>query len=134
MDISSFDDLLTAARQQPAPQRLLMVFAAAELPDDATPDQRAAFDRGEGGALTPLMCVDKTPEELSSFDRLVSESEAMGPAWTMVFVAALSGRAGQSPSSADAQVPMQQMVESIRAGVLGHTIPFDRQGRAVQLN
>ena len=33
MDISNFDDLLAAARAQPLPQRLLMVFAAIELPD-----------------------------------------------------------------------------------------------------
>ncbi len=30
MDISSFDDLLQAARLQPEPQRLLFVFAAVE--------------------------------------------------------------------------------------------------------
>lgn len=50
MDISSFDDLLHAARAQPEPQRLLFVFAAAELPDDATPAQRARFAAGQGGA------------------------------------------------------------------------------------
>jgi hypothetical protein len=36
MDITTFDDLLTAARAQPQPQRLLFVFAGIELPDDAT--------------------------------------------------------------------------------------------------
>ena len=35
MYISSFDDLLQAARLQPEPQRLLFVFAAVELPADA---------------------------------------------------------------------------------------------------
>ena len=70
MDISSFDDLLQAARMQPEPQRLLFVFAAVELPDDATPAQRARFEAGQGGALVPLMCVDKTPQELASFEAL----------------------------------------------------------------
>ena len=65
MDISSFDDLLQAARMQPEPQRLLFVFAAVELPDDATPAQRARFEAGQGGALVPLMCVDKRPEEIT---------------------------------------------------------------------
>ena len=74
MDISSFDDLLQAARMQPEPQRLLFVFAAVELPDDATPAQRARFEAGQGGALVPLMCVDKTPQELASFDVLVAEA------------------------------------------------------------
>ena len=38
---------------------LLFVFAGAELPDDATPEQRQRFAEGAGGALVPLMCVDK---------------------------------------------------------------------------
>ena len=51
MEISSFDDLLQAACRQPQPQRLLFVFAGAELPDDATPAQQADFAAGHGGAL-----------------------------------------------------------------------------------
>ena len=35
MTISSFDDLLRAAREQNEPQRLLFVFATAGVPDDA---------------------------------------------------------------------------------------------------
>ncbi|MDO9479321.1 MAG: ribonucleotide reductase subunit alpha, partial [Hydrogenophaga sp.] len=58
MNIATFDDLLSAARAQPLPQRLLLVFAGIELPDDATPTERAGFERGEGGALVPQMCVD----------------------------------------------------------------------------
>jgi hypothetical protein len=33
------------------------VFIKAELPEDVTPEQRARFQVGEGGTLTPLMCV-----------------------------------------------------------------------------
>ena len=79
MNISSFDDLLRAARQQPEPQRLLFVFAQAVLPDDSTPEQRAGFEAGQGGALTPLMSVDKTPEELGTFAALVEESRQFAP-------------------------------------------------------
>ena len=49
---SHFRQLLQAAAAQPDPQRLLFVFAAAELPDDPTPAQRERFAAGEGGALT----------------------------------------------------------------------------------
>jgi len=70
MNISTFDDLLRAAREQPEPQRLLFVFAGAVLPDDSTPDERAGFEAGEGGALAPLMAVDKTPEEIDTFEAL----------------------------------------------------------------
>ncbi len=46
MNITCFDDLLQAARAQPTPQRLLFVFAQAELPADSTPAQRERFEQG----------------------------------------------------------------------------------------
>jgi len=134
MTISSFDDLLLEARQQAEPQRLLFVFSGAELPDDATAVQRARFEAGSGGALTPLMCVDKTPQELDTFSALVEESCQFGHDWVVVFVAALAGRGGLAPTSKEAEAPLQRMVESIKAGLVGAFIPFDRQGQPVMLS
>lgn len=134
MDITSFDDLLNAARAQPEPQRLLFVFAAAELPDDATPAQRARFEAGQGGALVPLMCVDKTPQELHSFRALAEEAgqfTAPGHDWTLVFAAALSGTLDKAPTSADAEAPLQRMVDAIKGGRHDAYIPFDRDGQPV---
>lgn len=133
MNIQTFDALLSAARQQPLPQRLLFVFAGVELPDDATPTQRLEFERGEGGALVPQMCVDKGVDELHSFDQLVREAEAFGQPWGMVFAAAIAGTPGRLPSSTDAEQPLQDMVEAIRQGQLQAFIPFDPQGQAVAL-
>lgn len=133
MTLSSFDDLLQAARLQPEPQRLLFVFAAAELPDDCTPAQRARFEAGQGGALTPLVCADKTPDEVPGFQALVEESRQFGEQWSVVFVAALSGRDGRAPSSEDAEKPLERMVESLKAGSPGPMIAFDRQGRVLSL-
>jgi hypothetical protein len=130
--ISGFDELLQAARSQAEPQRLLFVFAAAEVPDDATPAERAAFDAGEGGTLTPMMCVDKSPAELASFAELAAEAHAFGQRWDIVFAAALSGSAGRAPTSADAEAPLQRMVEAIKTGRLGGFIPFDGQGETVR--
>ena len=130
--IAGFDDLLRAARQQPEPQRLLFVFAGAELPDDCTPEQRAHFAAGAGGTLAPLMCVDKSADELDTFASLVAESRTAGPEWAIVFVAGLSGRTGHAPTSKDAEAPLQRMVDAIKAGSLGSFIPFDRTGRPVQ--
>jgi hypothetical protein len=133
MTITTFDQLLQAARAESQPQRLLFVFAAVELPDDATPAQRASFEQGEGGALVPQMCVDKSPDELQSFADLAQEAAQFQKPWGMVFAAAMSGLAGRAPTSADADQPLQRMVESIREGRLGAFIPFDPQGQAVQL-
>jgi hypothetical protein len=129
--ISSFDDLLRAARQQPEPQRLLFVFAGVELPEDSTALQRRRFAAGAGGALVPLMCVDKTPDELETFAALVTESRNAGPDWAIVFVAALSGRGGRAPTPDDAEAPLERMIGSIKAGSHGSFIPFDRSGRPV---
>lgn len=128
MNISSFDDLLRAAREQPEPQRLLFVFADAALPDDATPAQRDAFQAGAGGALVPMMSVDKAPEELDTFAALVDESRQFAQNWSIVFVAGLSGRGGCAPTSDEADRSLQRMVEAIRIGAFGSFMPFDRQG------
>ncbi len=134
MNISSFDDLLQAARQQTEPQRLLFVFAAADLPEDSTPAQREGFQAGQGGALVPIMYVDKTPDELRSFADLAQESRQFDQEWSIVFAAALSGSGGLAPTSDAAEKPLQRMVDAIKAGTLGTFIPFDRQGQAVRLS
>lgn len=136
MTISNFDDLLQAARAQtqPQPQRLLFVFASADLPDDASAAQRASFLAGQGGALVPHLCVDKTPDELHSFADLVQESLEFAQAWSIVFVAALSGSGGVAPSAQTAEQALQRMVEAIKAGTLGTLIPFDRDGETVVLS
>jgi hypothetical protein len=126
MNISTFDELLAAARQQPEPQRLLFVFAGAELPEGSTPEEAARFEAGQGGALAPLMCVDKTPDEVVSFAALAAESRQFGQPWALVFVAAMAdGR--------DAEAPLQRMVEDIKRGALGNYLPFDTLGEAVRL-
>jgi hypothetical protein len=131
LSISSFEDLLHAARQQPEPQRLLFVFMGAELPEDSTPEQRQRFAAGSGGALVPLMCVDKSPDELTTFAALAEESWLSGPDWTMVFVAGLAGQGGRALTHDDAEAPLRRMVDAIKAGSHGSFIPFDRNGRPV---
>ncbi|MFN2362627.1 MAG: ribonucleotide reductase subunit alpha [Marinobacter sp.] len=131
--ISSYTDLLKAADAEADPQRLLFVFCRAELPDDASESEKSAFANGEGGALTPVVCVDKSLDEVSDFDALVEESRETGQPWDVVFVAAMSGRGGMKPSSDEAQQPLTMMVESIRLGHVGHYLPLDRNGQAVAL-
>ena len=133
MEITSFQELLLAARRQPEPQRLLLVFAGASVGADATAEQRARFEADEGGELAPLMCVDKDPHALASFEALAVEAETLGPPWTLVFAAALAGRAPLPPSSSEVDAALQRMVEAVRSGDIERFVPFDRQGQAVRL-
>jgi hypothetical protein len=111
-----FQQLLNAAAAQPEPQRLLFVFAAAELPDDANPEQRRRFEAGRGGALVPLACVDKDPAELGSWAALVTESRQASPPWQVVFIAGLPGRGGRPPPARDIDTALEKMVGNIRQG------------------
>ena len=133
MNITNFDELLAAARAQPTAQRLLLVFASAGLAADATPQQRSAYAEGHGGELTPLMCVDKSADDIASFAALVDESRQAGPPWAIVFAAALSGTAGAAPDREAAEAPLRRMVESIRSGALDGMVAFDQAGEAVRL-
>lgn len=131
MNITQFADLLAAARTQQEPQRLLLVFAAAELPEDATAEEAERFANGEGGALKPVLCVDKLPQELGDFSALLAEAERTGIAWDLLFAAGMSGRGGQAPSSDEAEQPLRMMVGAIESGSIGQFLAFDRAGEVV---
>ncbi len=135
--ISNFDDLLQAARAEPLPQRLLLVFVGAELPEDADAEQRARFDAGEGGALVPLMCVDKRPDELTTFAQLSTEADGMHSGWRMVLAGALSGTVDEPPSDKTVDQAFERLLGLIQAGqmnqVLAQTLAFTRDGAAVSL-
>lgn len=133
MTLRTFKDLLEAAQSQREPQRLLMVFAIAEAPRDATGEERAAFERGEGGALTPVVCVDKLASELRSFEALELESREALSRWDILFVAALDGRAGVPPNADEAAGPLRMMLESIRAGRIANFLAVNRRGELVEL-
>ena len=133
MPLEHFNDLLATARRQPEPQRLLLVFVSAELPVDASESERAAFERGEGGALAPVVCVGKRPEEIESFEALSRESEATGVQWQLLFVTTMSGRGGHPPNSDEDVQPMRLMVEQIRAGRIAHFLAVRRDGALVEL-
>lgn len=131
MNISSFSDLLFAARAQDEPQRLLFVFSQAELADDSTDEERRRFEAGEGGALVPVMTADKSPDEIVDFATLAGESQQFEKPWSVVFVAALSGRQGVAPAQDDVTQALDRMTEEIKTGKLSAFIPFDRDGHTI---
>ncbi len=134
MNISSFDDLVLAARQQSQPQQMLFVFATAELPDDATPERRAEFDQGVGGALVPAMCVDKAIDEISDFPAIKREACQFAMNWRVLFASSLSGTGNQPPADEKIKSALDRMVESIKLGSFVNMIVFNDAGQAITLD
>jgi hypothetical protein len=136
VSITDFATLLQAARQQPEPQRLLFVFLKVTLPEGATPEEQERFKAGQGGQLMPVVCVDKTLEELTDFNALVAESDAeMGEDWKIVLVAAMSGENGKMPTSEDAEEPLKSIAHDVvSGGDLSNFLAFKRDGEPVLFN
>lgn len=132
MSLTTFQDLLDAARRQPEPQRLLFVFARVDLPEHATDDQRQRYEQREGGTISPSLCVDKAPAEIASFNALAAESATTGQSWDIVFVGSLAGRAGIAPSTDEAAQPLRFMVNAINNGRVSDFAAFDRNGDVLQ--
>ncbi|PWB51767.1 MAG: ribonucleotide reductase subunit alpha [Nitrosomonadales bacterium] len=134
MNISSYEDLLQAARQQTEPQRFLFVFTQPELPPGYAEEQVKRFHEGRGGVLTPKMVTDKALDELGSFADLVEESRQTGEDWKVVFVACLGGHGGVMPTSEESQEPLKKMVESIQNGAVSNYLAYDRDGNQLRFS
>ncbi|WP_300320874.1 ribonucleotide reductase subunit alpha [Idiomarina sp.] len=133
MEITSYQDFINMAKQQPEPQRLLFVLAKAQLPEQPTHIQQQQFEQQAGGNLEPVLCVDKLPEEVESFDVLVEESKRTDIDWDIAFVSAMDGRGGHPISSDEASQPLEMMVQQIQAGMIKHFLTINRQGELVQV-
>ncbi|WP_404375841.1 ribonucleotide reductase subunit alpha [Vreelandella aquamarina] len=129
MTIATFADLLQEARQQPKPQRLLFVFVRAELPDFPDAEQRRRFEQGEGGVLVPVVCVDKSTQELSNMEALVEESRRTGVEWDLMFTAAMD----DPQNDAEVERQLQRIMESLQMGNVTSLLAFNRQGEAVNI-
>ena len=110
----------------------MFVFTKTELPEEHTERDVQSFAAGQGGCLIPTVCVDKALHELSEFEDLVEESKKTGQDWQIVFVACLSGKSGMMPTSADAEQPLNTMIEGIHSGMIANYLAYDRAGNLIQ--
>lgn len=117
-----FKELLQMARTQTEPQRMLLLFAKA---DEVTSKKKSKESKG---TISPVMCVDKLPEELSTFDALVQEADSVSKDWDFMLIASLSGEGAITPSSEDAEPFLNQMTNDVASGNdLSRYVIFDRQ-------
>jgi hypothetical protein len=123
--VSNFQSLVNAAKQQSQPQRLLFLFAKAEAEDSKKNGQKR-------GTLSPLMCVDKLPEELTTFAAFSDEADNISPDWDFMLAVGLSGQNGKAPTTDEAEPFLNQMVDNLSAGQdLSQYVIFDREDNPV---
>lgn len=134
IQIKDFATLLEATRQQPETFQMLFVFAKSALPPEHTEEEALRFKEGRGGELTPMMCVDKSPDELTDFKALALEAEKVFIDWQMVFCGALPGGIGTPPSKESIDESLKNMVQAIQFGgdMSGYLI-FDKQGDPIRI-
>ena len=127
--ITNFETLVEAARHQDEPQQLLLLFLKTVLPTEHTDLEARRFEQGQGGGLEPLFYVALAPNEVTSFEALVAESEKMETDWQVVLVACLAGQGGNAPTDDAIDNGLQVMQETVRAGGdLSQFIAFNRGG------
>ena len=123
--ISTFGELLKAADEQEQPQRLLLLFAKAE-------SEKTKKKGEQQGTLSPVMCVDKLPEEIESFATLSVEADAISDEWDFMIVVGLSGQNGCAPTTEDAEPFLNQMANDLAGGQdLSKYVIFDRKENPV---
>ncbi|WKD25511.1 ribonucleotide reductase subunit alpha [Pseudoalteromonas sp. KG3] len=126
--ITQFKDLLSYAKEQPDPQRLLFLFAKTELSNPNKSKKNAK------GTITPTMCVDKLPNEIVSYESLIKEADNISKEWDFVFISSLSGVKGQPPSTEDADPYLNKMTNDVTSGQnIARYVVFDRQDNPIEL-
>ncbi len=122
-----FKKLIDAAKNQPEPQRLLMLFVQADR-------ENKAKKKKSRGTISPVMCVDKLPEELSTFTNLVKEADGISSEWNMVLMAGMNGEGGQPPSAEEAEPLLNRMANDVAMGQdLSRYFILDRKGNQIEV-
>lgn len=128
MEITNFKDLVEVAKNQTEPQRLLFLFAK------ATAMKNAVQTLHHSGTIDPVMCVDKLPEEITSFAALVEEADSISTKWDFVFISSMSGANGKAPTSRDADTHLSTMSNNLAYGRnIASYVVLDRMERPIIL-
>ncbi len=131
--ISNFEQLLVAATEQDQPQRLLFLFAKAEGSSDSKKKKKKKNDE-QHGTLSPVMCVDKLPEEIESFKTLSEEADSISKDWDFVIAVGLSGKDGVAPTVDEAEPFLNKMTNDLSSGQsMAQYVIFDREENPVMI-
>ncbi len=123
-----FKELLEMTSQQEQPQRLMFLFAQ---PEGHNPKKSKKHLKGQ---VQPVMCVDKLPAELTTFDALIKEADSITKDWEFVLIAGLSGHDGVAPSADDAEPYLNKMSNDLADGQdLGRYVILDRNEKPIEM-
>lgn len=126
--MKTFKELLDLTNEQEQPQRLMFLFANAESKNPKKSKKH------QQGTIEPVMCVDKLPEQLTTFAALKSEADSIEKNWNFVFIASLSGENGMTPSEDDAEPFLNKMVNDVKSGNnVGRYVIYDRDENPIEL-
>lgn len=120
--MSKFQELLTMARYQPEPVKLLMMFTKADI--------ESANNNVNKGFIEPRMCVDKLPQELSDYNTLCKEADVINPDWDLVFITSINANVESSMIDKS----MKSMVSDVQTGKnTSMYVVLDRQDNLVEM-
>jgi hypothetical protein len=124
---SNFKKMVEAAEAQDQPQRLLIMLAKSEIEVNDK-------EKGMTGTITPVICVDKTPDEITTFRDFVAEADRINSEWDMLFIAGLAGENNQMPTPEDADPILNKMVNDLMSGQdLSKYLVLDRNDEPVDI-
>jgi len=124
---SNFKKMVDAAEAQDQPQRLLIMLAKSEIETDDK-------EKGMAGTITPVICVDKTPDEITTFKDFVAEADSINPDWDMMFIAGLAGENDEMPTPEEADPILNKMVNDLMSGQdLSRYLVLDRNEDPVDI-
>ncbi len=124
---SNFKKMIDAAQAQDQPQRILIMLAKSEV-------EESDKEKGMSGTITPVICVDKTPDEITSFEDFVKEADSINSEWDMMFIAGLAGENNEMPTPEDADPILNQMVNNLMSGQdLSRYLVLDRNDDPVDI-
>ncbi|MBT3585954.1 MAG: ribonucleotide reductase subunit alpha [Halobacteriovoraceae bacterium] len=126
--MSQFEQLLNRAKNEKQPQQVLLLFAKA-----TDMFSEAKFDH-QSGTIDSIMCVNKSPDELTNFKNLVSEADQFSKDWNFIFISTLSGCDNQGPSEKDIDLALHKMSNTFANGDdLSQFLVFNRDEQLVAI-
>jgi len=120
--MSKFQELLSMARHQAEPVKLLLLFTKANV--------ESSVNDVNKGVIEPVMCVDKLPSELTDYTALCHEADNINQAWDLLFVTSI----GANTEVSLIESSMKEMIKDVQSGKnTALYVVLDREDNIVEM-